>query len=159
MTENLIPQQEIRIAIRFITTNVPGEPRDRLRRVAGDFAQSKLSRVFNSDSDFFHWPPDFYLTTSKRVWMLCDFNIRGKVLRVDAVPVQWWSVSYDQNQSPSVICPSTFAYCPDILDRTFKEHQMNGKLFTNRLPWGGRDNEWEYRLQQRREALTTGGLG
>jgi hypothetical protein len=67
-----------------------------------------------------------------------------------------------QDQSPSAICPSDSDHCSDIFDRTFKEHRTNGKLFTNRLPWGGRDNEWEYRLSQRnrkegsREALITG---
>ncbi|KAE9373869.1 hypothetical protein N431DRAFT_438985 [Stipitochalara longipes BDJ] len=150
MAKNLIQQHEIRIAIRFDTTNIPGEPRNRLRRIANDFAELKLSRMFDSDSDFFHWPPDFHLTTSKRVWMLCDFNIRGKVLQVDAVPIKWWNVTYDDPQSPR-----------------FTEHSMNGKSFTNRYPWGGRDNEWEYRLQQRnmerpREASITGeysGLG
>ncbi|KAI9767961.1 MAG: hypothetical protein M1840_005273 [Geoglossum simile] len=144
MAKNPIPQCEIRIAIRFDTTNVPGEPRNRLRRIANDFAESKLSRMFDSDSDFFHWAPDFHLTTSKRVWMLCDFNICGKVLQVDAVPIQWWNVTYDDQQSPR-----------------FTERRMNGKSFTNRYPWGGRDIEWEYRLQQRnierpREALITG---
>jgi hypothetical protein len=95
MAKDLSPQPEIRIAIRFDTTNVPGELRNRLRRIANDFAESKLSRKFDSDSDFFHWPPDFDLTTSKRIWMLCDFNISGKVLQVDAVPIQWWNVTYD----------------------------------------------------------------
>jgi hypothetical protein len=100
MTENSIPQQEIRIAIRFNTTNVPGKLIDRPRRIAEDFATSKLSRRFSSDSDFIHLHPDFYLTTPQSVWMLCDFNVRGKVLQVEAVPIQWWNVSYDDQQSP-----------------------------------------------------------
>jgi hypothetical protein len=99
MAKNLSPQHEIRIAIRFDTTNVPGEPRNRLRRIADDFAKSKLLRMFDSDSDFFYWSPEFDLTTSKRIWMLCDFNISGKVLQVDAVPIQWWNVTYDDQQS------------------------------------------------------------
>jgi hypothetical protein len=93
------PQHEIRIAIRYHTTNVPGEPKNRLRRIADDFAKLELSRHFDSASDFFHWPPDFDITTSKRIWMLCDFNISGKVLQVDAVPIQWWNVTYDDQQS------------------------------------------------------------
>jgi len=138
-------QQEIRIAIRFITSNVPGQPRDRPRRVADDFASSKLSRSFSYDHDFVHLHPDIYLDTTQSVWLLCDFNVYAKVPRVEAVPIQWWVVSYDQQQSPR-----------------FTQRQMNGKFFTNRLPWGGRDNEWEYRLQQRntmeksREELITG---
>jgi hypothetical protein len=35
---------------------------------------------------------------------------------------------------------------------------MNGKSFTNRFPWGGRDNEWEYRLQQKDDAEIEGGI-
>lgn len=100
MTENLIPQQEIRIAIRFKTTNVPGGLMDRARRVAEDFATSNLSRRFSFDYDFIHFHPDFYLTTPRSVWMLCDFNVREKVLQVEAVPIEWWSVSYDDQQSP-----------------------------------------------------------
>lgn len=26
---------------------------------------------------------------------------------------------------------------------------MNGKMFANMYPWGGRSEEWEYRLRQR----------
>lgn len=100
MTENLILQQEIRVAIRFNTTNIPGKLMDRPRRVAEDFATSKLSRSFSYDYDFIHLHPDIYLTTTQSVWLLCDFNVRGKVLRVEAVPIQWWSISYDQQQSP-----------------------------------------------------------
>lgn len=100
MTENLIPQQEIRVAIRFNTTNVPGKLMDRPRRVTEDFATSKLSRRFSFDYDFIHLHPDFYLTTAQSVWMLCDFNVREQVLQVEAVPVQWWNVSYDHQQSP-----------------------------------------------------------
>jgi hypothetical protein len=73
---------------------------NRPRRVAEDFATSKLSRSFSYDHDFIHLHPDFYLTTAQSVWLLCDFNVRGKVLRVETVPIQWWNVSYDQQQSP-----------------------------------------------------------
>jgi hypothetical protein len=57
MAKDPSPQHEIRIAIRFDTTNVPGEPKNRLRRIANDFAKSKLSREFDSDSDFSTGPP------------------------------------------------------------------------------------------------------
>lgn len=36
-----------------------------------------------------------------------------------------------------------------ILDRNFVKRHMNGKHVTNRFPWGGRDNDWKYRLEQR----------
>ena len=96
----MVPQPAIRIAIRFNTTNVPGEPMNRLKRIANDFAESKLSRKFDSKSDFFHLPPDFYITTSKRIWMLCDFNVYDRISDVDAVRIQWWNVTYDDQQPP-----------------------------------------------------------
>lgn len=100
MTENLIPQQEVRIAIRFKTTNIPGELRDRPTRIAEDFARWKLSRSFSYNYDFIHLHPDIYLTTLQSVWLLCDFNVDGKVSKVETVPIQWWTVTYDQQQSP-----------------------------------------------------------
>jgi hypothetical protein len=89
MTEDLIPQQQIRIAIRFNTTNVPGKLLDRPSRIANDFATWKLSRGFSYDYDFIHLHPDVYLTTAQPAWVLCGFNVRGRVPQVDAVPIQW----------------------------------------------------------------------
>jgi hypothetical protein len=54
------------------------------------------------------------------------------------------------NNHREPFAPPNFAHLPDIHDRSFTERRMNGKSFTNRYPWGGRDNEWEYRLQQRK---------
>lgn len=59
--------------IPFKTTNVPGKPQDRLKRITHDFTKSKLSRLFDANSDFFHWPADYDTTTGKRIWM----NLNG----------------------------------------------------------------------------------
>lgn len=96
----MIAGLETRIAIRFNTTNVPGDPINRPRRVANDFAVTTLSRSFDFDHDFIHFHPEFYDDGAKSVWLLCDFNVHGRVDRVEAVPIQWWTVSYDQNQLP-----------------------------------------------------------
>jgi len=100
MTESVIPQQELRIAIRFNTVNVPGKPLDRPKRIAEDFATFMLSRSFSYDYDFIHLTPDVFLPTSQSVWILCDFNICDKVREVATIPIQWWYVRYDQQQSP-----------------------------------------------------------
>ncbi|PVH83290.1 hypothetical protein DL98DRAFT_113785 [Cadophora sp. DSE1049] len=131
MAENINSQQEMRVAIRFNTTNVPGEPLKRCRRIAIDFAQLMLNRGLSHD-DFVHLPADFYSNTSQMLYILCDFNICDRVPHVENVPVEFWKVSYDMQQSP-----------------TFVKRQMNGKHVTNRFPWGGRENEWKYRLEQR----------
>ena len=100
MTEKLIPQQEVRIAIRFQTTNIPGELKDRPTRIAEDFARWKLSRSFSYNHDFIHLQPDVYLTTPQSAWLLCDFNVNGKVPKVETIQIQWWTVTYDQQQLP-----------------------------------------------------------
>jgi len=62
------------------------------------------------------------------------------------------------NNRRELFAPTNSAHLPDIHDKRFTKRRMNGKSFTNRYSWGGRDNEWEYGLQQRkmetpREAL------
>ncbi|KAG4437281.1 hypothetical protein IFR05_007219 [Cadophora sp. M221] len=131
MADHLDSQQEKRVAIRFNTTNVPGEPRRRCRRIATDFAQLMLNRGLSHD-DCVHLPADFYSNTPQMLYTLCDFNIRDRVPHVESITTEFWKVTYDLQQSPH-----------------FVMRHMNGKHVTNRFPWGGRDNEWEYRLEQR----------
>ena len=99
MAKNLNPQQEMRVAIRFNTTNVPGEPLKRGRRIATEFAQVMLDRGL-THNDFIHLPADFYSDTSQTLYILCDFNIRDKVPRVEGVPLEFWKVNYDTQQCP-----------------------------------------------------------
>jgi hypothetical protein len=90
-------RKETRIAIRYNTLNVPGSSILRAQRVAEDFASSKMSRHFTYDQDFIHCPSDFDSDTPKWVWILCDFNVRER--EVGNVPIQFWKVSYNQNES------------------------------------------------------------
>jgi len=50
--------EELRIAIRYITINVPGLPSHSAQQVADDFAESELSRHFSYDQDFMHCPSE-----------------------------------------------------------------------------------------------------
>lgn len=89
---------EVRIAIRYTTVNVPGSPSNRAQQVADDFAVSKLSRHFSYDQDFIHCPPDFDSDTRKSVWILCDFNVRQRQPEVDKIPTEFWKVTYDDEK-------------------------------------------------------------
>jgi len=129
--------EELRIAIRYNTLDVPGLSSNRAQRVADDFAVWKLSRHFSYDQDFIHCPSDFDSDTSKSVWVLCDFNVRDRHPEVNNVPTQFWKVNYGNMQSAN-----------------FKEHQTNAEHFVKSYPWGGRDNEWKHRLQQREAVLS-----
>ncbi|KAH9210878.1 hypothetical protein DL95DRAFT_448539 [Leptodontidium sp. 2 PMI_412] len=100
MAEHLDSQQEKRVAIRFNTTNVPGEPRQRCRQIATDFAQLMLNRGLSHD-DHVHLPADFYSNTSQMLYTLCDFNIRDKVPHVENITTEFWKVTYDGQQSPT----------------------------------------------------------
>jgi hypothetical protein len=99
MIEKFNPQEEMRIAIRYHTINVPGAPIDRAKRIAQDFASFKLRRSFSYNLDFIHLPPDFESNTPKWVWILCDFNVCEKIAQVEKVPIQFWKVSYNQQSS------------------------------------------------------------
>ncbi|KAK0108615.1 hypothetical protein ONS95_003410 [Cadophora gregata] len=123
---------ELRIAIRYNTLDVPGLPSNRARQVADDFATSKLSRPFSNYRDFIHCPSDFDSSVSQSVWILCDFNVHDRLPDLQEIPTQFWKVNYGNNQLA-----------------TFKPHQTNAKHFLKSYPWGGRDNEWEYRSQQK----------
>jgi hypothetical protein len=92
-------QREIRVAIRYNTVNVPGLSIDRAQRIAEDFASSKLGRHFSYDQDFIHCPSDFDSDTPKSVWILCDFNVRDRLPQINIVPVEYWKVHYDREQS------------------------------------------------------------
>ncbi|KAH6706212.1 hypothetical protein BKA61DRAFT_616067 [Leptodontidium sp. MPI-SDFR-AT-0119] len=124
--------EELRIAIRYNTLDVPSLPSHRAQQVANDFAILKLSRHFSNDQDFIHCPTDFDNSASKYVWILCDFNVRDRRPDLHNIPTQFWKVNYANNQLA-----------------TFKPHQTNAKHFLSIYPWGGRDNIWEYRLQQK----------
>src|SRR4051812_9836589 len=99
MEQEIIPvhQRETRVLIRYNTVNVPGLPTDRARRVAEDFASSRMSRHFSYERDFIHCPPDFDCDTKKYVWILCDFNVRNP-LSQEKIPLQCWKVNYDEKQ-------------------------------------------------------------
>lgn len=97
-------RDELRIAILFTTTNIPGAQSQRGDRVANDFASRKLSRSFSYETDFVHLPADFDSDIRKAVWILCDFNV-GERRSASDIPIQFWKVNYDEMQSPSVVQP------------------------------------------------------
>lgn len=89
--------EELRIAICYNTINIPGPPSNRAQQVADDFAISKLSRHFSYDRDFIHCSSDFDSSTSKSVWILCDFNVHDIRPDVSTIPTQFWKVAYSGN--------------------------------------------------------------
>lgn len=42
------------------------------------------------------------------------------------------------------------------INRCFKEYETNAKYIVNRYPWGGRDNEWKYRVERRKADVCQG---
>lgn len=101
MEKQNVPEmaEELRIAIRYNSLDVPGLSSNRAQRVADDFAVLKLSRHFSYDQDFIHCPSDFDSDTSRSVWILCDFNVRDPRPEVKNIPTQFWKVNYGNIQS------------------------------------------------------------
>jgi hypothetical protein len=92
--QNTTMAEELRIAIRYNTLNVPSLPNHRAEHVANDFAIWKLSRRFDHDRDFIHRPSDFDSSAAKSVWILCDFNVRHPRPDLNHIPMEFWKVTY-----------------------------------------------------------------
>lgn len=91
---------ELRVAIRYQSTNVPSSTSDRARYVANNFAAQSLGRSFDYSQDFVHLPSDFDTSKPKNIWILCDFNVRDPIKDIQKIPFQAWKVQYDPENKP-----------------------------------------------------------
>ena len=98
--DNVSGLDEIRIAVRYTTTDIPGPPSERGRRIAVDLAKWKLSRHFRENTDFIHLPTNFDSAERTVAWILCDFNVHKHRSVVD-IPIQFYRVRYSSNESPA----------------------------------------------------------
>ncbi|KAL5313699.1 hypothetical protein ACEPPN_018120 [Leptodophora sp. 'Broadleaf-Isolate-01'] len=127
------PGIELRVAIRFTTTQIPGPPAGRARHIADDFAVLNLGRNFTWDRDHIYYPSNFDSEEKIPLWMLVDFNIKDQISDIDSILTQYWKVGYD-NETAS-----------------FKKRDYKGARFIRMFEWGGRAEEWEFRLKKRAE--------
>ena len=93
-------QSELRVVIRYKTTDIPGSPVDRARRVVNEFAIPHLKRPFSWNTDHIHCSSDFDSENSKHVWIMCDFNIKERHIDVEAIPVMCVQVHYGEEATP-----------------------------------------------------------
>ncbi|KAL2062920.1 hypothetical protein VTL71DRAFT_5992 [Oculimacula yallundae] len=128
-----LPGTELRVAFRFTTTRIPGPPGDRARRIADDFATLNLGRSFTWDRDHIHFPSNFDSEEKISLWMLVDFNIEEQNSDIDSILTQYWKVGYDGGTA------------------SFKHRDYKGARFIRMFKWGGRVEEWEFRLNKRAE--------
>lgn len=89
------PGIELRVAIRFTTTQIPGPPAGRARHIADDFAVLNLGRNFTWDRDHIYYPSNFDSEEKIPLWMLVDFNIKDQISDIDSILTQYWKVGYD----------------------------------------------------------------
>jgi len=127
------PEIELRVAFRFTTTRIPGPPADRAKRIADDFAMLNLGRNFTWDRDHIHYPSNFDSDEKIPLWMLVDFNIKDQISDIDSILTQYWKVGYDDETA------------------SFKNRDYKAARFIRMFKWGGRVEEWEFRLKQRAE--------
>lgn len=93
-------KEEIRVAFRYQSVNVPGAATERAQKVANDFALTHFQRPFTYTTDFIHLPSDFDSSERKNIWILCDFNIQWPINQVEEVPLQCWKITYRMEQQP-----------------------------------------------------------
>ncbi|MCJ1477237.1 hypothetical protein MMC13_005908 [Lambiella insularis] len=132
MVDDQVPREELRVALRYQSLNVPETSTDRAKRVANDFAIAHLQRPFTYETDFIHLPPDFDCTERKNIWVLCDFNIQNQSVSVDKIPVESWKVTYNPERQSwvfsSVIKSDLTCFVAtsnDILRRVWETSQNN----------------------------------
>ena len=148
MAETPNQRDEVRVALRYQTLNVPGSSIERATKVANDFAIIHFERHFSYDTDFIHLPCDFDCEESKNVWILCDFNVQNPIAHVKEVPLQSWKVTYNSERQPyvflSLVRMNTKRH--SRLFKAYTSYALND--FANHYPWGGRGYDWEFRLEQ-----------
>lgn len=93
-------QSELRVVIRYKTTDIPGSPVDRARRVVNEFAMPHLNRPFSWNTDHIHCSSDFDSENSKHVWIMCDFNIKQQHIDVETIPVMCVQAHYGEETTP-----------------------------------------------------------
>ena len=93
-------KEEVRVALRYQSLNMPGVSIERAKRVANDFSKIHFQMHFTYETDFIHLPYDFDCDERKNVWILCDFNVRKPIDHVEEVPLQSWKVTYTSEQQP-----------------------------------------------------------
>jgi len=97
-TSGSISSTELRVAIRFLTDNVPSKPSQRAHLLARAFAKARLGRDLSDEADFIHCSSDFDSDASIITWVLCDFNIRDTITELRNIPVQYWRIDYNEEQ-------------------------------------------------------------
>ena len=148
MAESSNLRNEFRVALRYQSLNVPGSSTERAKRVANDFVIIHLQRHFTYEMDFIHLPSDFDCDERKNIWNLCDFNVQKPIKHLEEVPLQSWKVTYNSEQQPYVFLP-LFDWILKSNSRHFKAYTSYAlNDFANQYPWGGRRNEWQFRLEQ-----------
>jgi hypothetical protein len=93
-------QSELRVVIRYKTTDIPGSAVDRARRVVNEFALQHLKRPFSWNTDHIHCSSDFDSEHSKHVWIMCDFNVKEPQIDVETIPVICVQVHYGEETTP-----------------------------------------------------------
>jgi hypothetical protein len=92
-------QSELRVAIRYKTTDVPGSPIDRAQRVVNEYATQYLQRRFSWNTDHIHCSSDFDSEDSKPVWIMCDFNITKQHDEVENIPIRVVQAHYSGKET------------------------------------------------------------
>jgi hypothetical protein len=89
--------EELRVVIRYTTTDVPGPPSERAKRIANELTQNQLYRTLNLDTDYIHLSTEFDSTQPKKAWILYDFNVRDRrsTNQLDDTPVHFFRANYN----------------------------------------------------------------
>ena len=85
---------QCRVVIKFLSTNVPGEPIKRHILLREAYCDQMLGRRFNKETDYDHVPGGFD-EDNYQCWLVLDFNVKESPLSLDAIPLVYLKATYD----------------------------------------------------------------
>ena len=84
---------QLRVFIRFLTDNVPGNPGRRHLRLVNDFCSQVLGREYNREQDYIHLPAQFD-GEHQRCWMIFDLNVKVRGTSLEQISLLCFRVTY-----------------------------------------------------------------
>jgi hypothetical protein len=89
---------QVRVVVKFLSDNVPGEPIRRHLRLTDDFCSMVLGREFNKETDYIHIPGQFDME-HQQCWMVLDINVKKRGLETGQIPEYYFKANYGDDSS------------------------------------------------------------
>jgi len=105
MSLQALGNAKIRVVIKFLSNDIPGEISRRYQTLIDAFSSEVLGRNFQDTKDYAHIPPGFD-AEHETCWLVLDLNVGERGVDCEDVPVYYYKARY--NGSPNLyVCAQT----------------------------------------------------